>query len=807
MHESDAEGAAGGIVIPDRPDSVERHAASELAAHLEQVTGRAFPVGTARGPAGRGPRFLVGRTPEAERLAEGVDWERLGEDGCVVHTAGDALVLAGSSPRGTLYAVYEFLQEVVGCRWLAPGVSVIPRRPHLSIPHTRIAHRPAFRYREPYFSCARDADWAARNRVNGSSYPLDATRGGRIEYAGFVHTFFALVPPEEFFETHPEYFSELDGRRAFTGGQLCLTNPAVADVVTERVRRLLLASPGARIASISQNDWRGACRCAACRAVDEAEGSPSGSLIAFVNTIAGRLESEFPKVLFDTLAYTYTVEPPRTVRPRRNVIVRLCSMNACGAHALDGCERNRPFLRLIRQWGESAPEVFVWDYFTDFSHYFLPYPNLDAIAGNIRVFAESGVTGVFGQADATPVKGCGDMAELRAYLMARLLWRPELNPQAVVDEFLGPYYGAAAEPLRDMLDELHDLPRREGVHFHLYEPIEAPWLTPRVVERLHRLFDESERRVSDDPERLDRVRAARLPAEYVTWRRGLRYARRGARYEPADPALAGRAAGFLARARARGALALREGGRPIEHEQEMIAGADLAEISNGRLRALVAPRLGGRLMSLVDGATGAEWMHWGLPDQSDYPLAGGYEEYCDPRWRSPGWREPYDVVAVTGRSIHVMAHLDRGLELARELALGPGAESNVLTIRSTLTNRSGEPREALLRTQPEFDCGDLERAAVRIRGAGGEWREAVPWRGCADAEGSRFLAGGDIPAGAWRLVRPEGWLEVAFEPGAVSRCLFDWHRRQRHVHLGLYSQPACLRPGECLTLTQQWACA
>ena len=63
---------------------------------------------------------------------------------------------------------------------------------------------PAFEYREPFFTEALSADWAARNRANGNHQQLNASTGGKIAYFPFVHAFNQLVPPEMYFKEHPE---------------------------------------------------------------------------------------------------------------------------------------------------------------------------------------------------------------------------------------------------------------------------------------------------------------------------------------------------------------------------------------------------------------------------------------------------------------------------------------------------------------------------------------------------------------------------------------------------------------------------
>lgn len=791
------------IVMPPDAPPVIQHAVAELQEHLEHIGGASLPV--VESVPQRKPAIVVGTAENAAALLPGVDWSALGEDGCVVERNERCLVLAGHTARGALYAVYEFLESVLGCRWLTPQCGVIPSRPNISVGDISLRHRPVFRYREPYFSFVSDADWAARNRMNGQHFPLDARRGGKWAYAGFVHTFYALMPPEQYFAVHPECFSEVDGVRVSTMGQLCLTNPRVLEIVTENVRRQLRSNPDVRVVSVSQNDWSGNCQCADCRRVDEAEGSPSGSLVQFVNAVAERIQDEFPHVLVDTLAYTYTVEPPRRVRPRKNVVIRLCHMMpCCDGHPLTACGQNRHFVELLRQWCHIAPEVFIWDYFNNFSHYFMPFPNLDAICADLPLYAQTGVTGVFCQGDSSPAKGPGDMAELRGYLMAKLLWRPELDGKAIIDEFLNHYYGAAAEPIRDYLELLHGPVRDGRVHFHLYASLDQPFLQPDCLKKYWALFDEAERRVRGDELLASRVQAARLPVEYIRMKRTLRFAIQSNRYAPSDASAAPRAQRFFAVAAAWGAKGLREGGRPIQTDAKAIDGFHTVTLSRGNLRVVIVPALGGRLISLVDLASNVEWMYPGSTDDSDYPCAGGYEEYSEPRWHSPGWCENFKTEA-TADEARMEALLTNGLHLRRIYSIETDSDGRqTLLIHSALVNASDQPVQASIRAHPEFHVEEFSVCSVLLRGLDGSFREMVPWSN--EKRGDIFLTGDTLPSGAWVLRRGRQNMMISFPSDDVQRCLLGWDVVTGLVRMELFCKSAQLAPGQSAALLQRWTC-
>ncbi len=506
------------ILVQVGATPAERHAADELRLHLDQITGASFELREVV-PANLPPAaIIVGVGEVARRLFPNVAWDSLGGEEVVMRTRERYLLLTGGRPRGTLYAVYRFLHTFCGVRWWTPWASTIPRRRTLRIPALNINEQPAFEYREPFWYHTFDGDWAARNYYNGHHARLDETRGGKIQYVGFVHTFYALVPPQEYFPRHPEWFSLIDGKRQWERAQLCTTNPQLRAFLVERVREWLKANPQASIVSISQNDWTGACQCDACRAIDEREGTPAASVLTMVNYIAEQLEREFPSVAFDTLAYWYTRRAPRTIRPRPNVIVRLCSIECNFAQPLEH-PSNAEFARDIRDWSRLTNRLYVWDYTTNFAHYIMPHPNWFSLGPNVRFFHRHGVRGLFEQG-AYQSHGA-EMAELRAWVLAQLLWNPYQDDRQLIDEFLRGYYGGAARSIRDYMRLMHEA--AEEFYMGCFTaPDKAPYLRYAVLSRAEQLWERAERAVRNNPDLRWRVQIARLPLWYawlVNWDR------------------------------------------------------------------------------------------------------------------------------------------------------------------------------------------------------------------------------------------------------------------------------------------------
>lgn len=497
------------IHIDAAASAPERTAANELAATLNRMTGATFHLSTNSPPPDQA--ILVGTGPAARRIFPEIRFDNLGAEELLMQTKGTRLLLAGGHPRGTLYAVSRFLQEQCGVRWWTPWADRVPRRSTLRIGALEVRKQPAFEYRESFWYTAFDGDWSWRNGCNGHASRLTPEKGGLISYKGFVHTFYPLVPPEKHFGDHPEWFSLVNGKRTTDRAQLCLTNPKLRDFMVERVKEWLREAPEAGIISVSQNDWYGACECAECKALDDAEGTHAGTMLAFVNYVAERIEPEFPGVAVDTLAYQYTRKPPRTLKPRPNVIVRLCSIECNFREPLDH-PSNAAFADDIRGWAKISQRLYIWDYTTDFAHYVQPHPNWFVLDANLRFFKGNAVRGVFEQG-AYQSHG-SEMAEMRAWVLAQLLWNPDQDGRKLIDEFLEGYYGPEVAPMvRQYLELMHDASK--GHNLTCFSGTEAPHLRFKPLSEAEKIWGKAAAAVANQPEFLERVRMGHLPVRYA----------------------------------------------------------------------------------------------------------------------------------------------------------------------------------------------------------------------------------------------------------------------------------------------------
>lgn len=500
------DGATGWrIVLPNEPTIVEKTAARELAEHLKLVTGANFQmIAEKEVPADGTPLIFVGNTARAPKK----DYKF---DEILIKMDGGNLILAGHEKRGCLYAVYSFLQDVVGVRWWTPEDTFIPKKPTLAVADDLdVSYAPQLISREMYHRNAQPTVFSARLKGNGNLTP---EYGGAVRIINFVHSFYKYLPPEKYFADHPDWYSEIDGKRKHESAQLCLTNEEMTRELIKNVLETLRKNPDAKIIDVSQNDWHGFCTCPKCKAVDEAEESHSGTLVLMLNKVAEAVEKEFPDVLVESLAYQYTRKPPKTIKPRHNVLIRLCTIECSYIQPLDG-EQNKKFAADIEGWSKIAKYLFIWDYTTNYNDYLGPHPNLRVLVPNVRYFIKHGAIGLFAEGEGD------DFCELKNWLLMRVMWEPNLDGEKLIDEFLRGYYGEEVAPLiKQYWDVLIAKAEKEKIYLGCFGMNSAKWLDlptlNQVTEIMNQAVATATKVYGPDSSELRRLRKSKMGVDHV----------------------------------------------------------------------------------------------------------------------------------------------------------------------------------------------------------------------------------------------------------------------------------------------------
>ena len=445
------------LVVQDGGADCVRNSANELIEYIEKATG-GFRIPEEASD----HEIVIGVTDrDTDKVTAARAEVKL--DGYTLLMDGGRLYITGSCDRGTMYGVYCFLEDYIGVRFFAKDTTVVINQDSVDVPadvHT--THNPYFEMRDTYWYDMRydqtTANHAKDNSFYDSSTPV-ADIGGGVGYAGrFVHT-----------------INLLQGKPHQGNEQPCLTDEDTYQLILSNVRAWLDDNPEATIISVSQNDsdpGRLGCQCANCKAIDDAEGTPMGSLLTFINRIANDIKDDYPGVYVDTLAYRYTRKAPKNLKPADNVIIRLCSIECCFTHALsdETCSKNKSFKDDIVEWAAICDNLYIWDYTYNAETYFTFFPNFDVLWDNVNFYKDHSVTGVFLEGQQVSVSG--EFAELRSYLLAKLLWDPDMTEAeyyAHMDEFLQYYYGAGWEKIKEYMTTMTEHGKKHNPHVGIFD--------------------------------------------------------------------------------------------------------------------------------------------------------------------------------------------------------------------------------------------------------------------------------------------------------------------------------------------------
>lgn len=554
---------AGAVPIP-----AEQTAARELAEYLQKVTGAEFKV-VAESAAEPKPAKAIYLGWTAFAAGQGIDCANLGQEESVIRTVGSDLVITGGRPRGTLYGVYDFLQKDLGVHWLDRDTEVVPKRAALALAAMDRRTKPVFRIRciLPMWHVLVGRDptawngepgrkhraWVARNRTN-PAYTVWPDEYGGVDGQNVNSQNFGLyVPAEKYLAEHPEYYAlDKDGktrRPAFGpetprwnwGGCLCLTHPEVRKIALATMLDLIAADrktvnpnqPPPTIYDISQHDDHTVCHCPACRALVEREGSESGPLIDFINELADGVRAKYPEVKVQTCAYMWSQVPPKTLRPRSNVIILWCDWGMGDAPSKQSLPEpwhplTSPFnswrAENLRQWAAITPGgVRIWDYGEAYATPAWPFTMAPVLVEDMRFFGELRPVGLYIESEEWGGDGSlrqdpqvhGQFSALYNWLAMQLMIDPRQPVEPLLDTFFAGYYGPAAVPLRAFYDKLAAAQRELPARRTTANALGIKHVTPAFFTELQAFLEEAEAACAADSLELAHVQRERWRFDFA----------------------------------------------------------------------------------------------------------------------------------------------------------------------------------------------------------------------------------------------------------------------------------------------------
>ena len=773
----------------------ERYAATEFQRLFKEMTGAVLPlVETAAADSGAvwiGPNAVA-------RSGQPTDRRALGEEALHIRVGPKAVCIEGGRPRGTLYGVYEFFEELCGVRFLTFDDTHFPANASArKIPFGTQFVNPTFAFRWSYYGeSSRYPEFAARLRVNTVSD--DPKLGGRTGYRLVSHNVAYLVPPAKYGQEHPEYYALVAGQRKLEQGgggpQLCMSNPDLIGVVVNAVLEEIRKNPTDRNINIAQMDNDYYCTCPRCAEIDEREQSHAGATLALVNAVAERIEQRHPEVLISTYAYSYTRKPPKTLKPRRNVMIQLCSIECCDFHAIDdsSCPLNRAFCADMAVWKKIARNVFIWHYNTNFKGYVLPFPNLRSIGRSVSYFAKNNGRGVFMQAAGNGFST--ELSDLRNYVMARCLWKPGRDSWKEAEEFCRLHYAESAGPIIAYLKYYHDLVGQSGVHPTCFPTESSLCITPESARRIMAYFREALALARSDAVRARVEKASLCAYRAAVSASSMRLVYRDGVCRPdlegLDPSLLDRYAALCARF-----------GVAMDYEnvstekylglmRRLHAGLKAVHLENDFWRVIVLPESNGKVVEMTYKPTGRNvaraprafnrFRHEEWVRQGEGPIAENIMSF--------------DVQVQPTKVVLSLTTKD-GARLARSIALTGDA------VRFETTMTADAPRVFDFLVHPEYDTASMsvDPAVLAVYVKQPDWTHANRhWREAMPSDQQQAVIKNAVDGGAFAYFNHQAkfGVEQRFDPKDFSALGLFWNPSRQQINLEMISKTVPLEKGQ-----------
>lgn len=433
------------ILLPESPTARELFAAEELEKYMKMslnvtVTDESDVTFIIGGPSRNAAACAIVSQDEFSACLTG-------EEGIYISICGNTVLIAGSEgkddmERGTVYAVYEFLERYLGCsltsysdptvnagEWVpvydfllledAKYIKPSADRPYRTaiVEYGDKAGDPEHNLNVPFF------DWLVKNRYNRILTWCKIYEGykdmglvGELEKRGIRLTvghhdaidywlpFFGnKLYPEHYHETHPEYYRlNADGTRfkpryaEDPAGQwvLCSRDEGCIETVSSNISKWVDENPYVDYIALWPKDGMAdQCTCAKCAPYTKMQ-----NYTYFLNKIATRVGRKHPKVKFDVLLYTNLWTYPEGTEIPDNIFYEMSTwadtgLRTCGKP--DGsCLADTHFTDTLLEWKDHGATVGFYDYYMGvFGARQRLIPMADELQSIWRYFVEKGIVG------------------------------------------------------------------------------------------------------------------------------------------------------------------------------------------------------------------------------------------------------------------------------------------------------------------------------------------------------------------------------------------------------------------------------
>ena len=378
----------------------------------------------------------------------------------------DVCMMVSQDEQAYDYPAYYFLTKFMDVHWVGPGElgEVYTPKPDWKMPaKIDVIENPDYEMRlwnSPVFRCRQ---WLGF--------------GGRM---GFHHALGHVFDPRKHGDT-PEVYPLIKGKRyipkvkpgghALSGGwQPCTGSPKSVEIATRHVVDAFKKSGRHATVSLSVNDGAGnICECDLCRAQDSKDAFKEGQrpdlsdrFFRFYNKVIQEAVKEVPHARIAVLGYGAVRKPPHEVKVDPRIYVFHVQAN----------------VEALKAWKDAGanPNLYMWLWDGGF---LTVRPDIQTVSELVKAGYEMGGIGFYSECIAHWVV-CGP----KFYVLARLLWDTDRDPDQLFEEYVRLAYGDGALHVGAFFRKWYEIYRRRPAD-KLHETVWG-WRGPEQFEYLTR---------------------------------------------------------------------------------------------------------------------------------------------------------------------------------------------------------------------------------------------------------------------------------------------------------------------------------
>ncbi len=475
------------VIIVNKEDKILKNAANDLSFYIENITG-VKPAILAVKP----------KNTEAIILTKLKEKSQLKDDGFIIKSQKNHLHIIGSSDNSVYYGVYYFLEHYLGCRFLSNSYEYIPKFSKKSLGDIYDVQEPRFDYREIFIAESDDWVYSLKNGLNGRlghRTVIDSTQNIYPEGAKLYS-----------FSSH-----SLLGKDFTCQGQYDFLNEDAQKKALKTLRKKLsqLNIKNRDYIMLPHEDRNSYC------SHGLKNEYPSSSFLEYTSFLA----SSNPQYNFLSQSYLWSRKPPKKAfKLPKNLGIMFSGIESNFAKPLYD-KQNKAILQDIESWSQFTDDVFIWHYITNFGGYMLPFPDLYAVDKDIKTFSKlPHIKGIFLQGSYETFGG--ELASLRIWVFAKLLWNPDLDLDLLIKEFCDYYYGNASADVQLYIKTLHQFIDESDDELSVKTSINTSYLNTKNLNRLDKILSHGLKQVENNSAHKKHVIAIFSGIDYVRLLRG-----------------------------------------------------------------------------------------------------------------------------------------------------------------------------------------------------------------------------------------------------------------------------------------------